>query len=117
MHVRKNGKKNRYCAACVRAKQAKVPKETSRRYMLKSKYGMTPEVYDAMMSGQQGCCAICRLPITGRIHIDHDHATGRVRGILCYGCNVGLGFFNDSIVLMKGAIAYLAKNGKDDWNG
>ena len=50
-------------------------------------------------------CAICS--IGGKLHVDHDHATGKIRGLLCRGCNMGLGNFRDSTVYLNRAIEYL----------
>lgn len=56
------------------------------------KYGMPSEQFDALLRAQRGACAVCRLPFTSTAHVDHDHETGRVRGLLCLGCNHTEGF-------------------------
>ena len=59
----------------------------------------------------KGVCEICSKDITLRqAHLDHDHKTGKSRGWLCPNCNIGLGFFRDSIENLKAAIAYLARS-------
>lgn len=61
---------------------------------LRSQYGITPEDYDRMFAEQGGCCAICgRVYTTRRLHIDHDHGTGKIRRLLCSGCNGHVGWF------------------------
>lgn len=64
-----------------------------------SRYGITPAEYDVMFESQGGVCAICKNPPTegrkGRLSVDHDHVTGRVRSLLCMRCNVGLGSLKD----------------------
>lgn len=57
------------------------------------RYGLEPGQFDAMVAAQQNCCAICSRDMGEgcKRHIDHDHATGRVRGLLCAGCNSALG--------------------------
>jgi hypothetical protein len=74
-------------------------------------YGITPEQYDAMLVEQKGCCAICRSSEwggkSGVPHVDHDHATGAVRGLLCAGCNHGLGHFADDPARLRAAIRYV----------
>ena len=60
-------------------------------------------------------CHICGEKSTGRwgtLHIDHDHYTGKVRGLLCVGCNRGIGFFGDSVDKMESAIRYIRNGGK-----
>src|SRR5581483_6875112 len=52
-----------------------------------AKYGLTPEQYRAMLTDQRGCCKICGRVFKRTPNIDHDHATGRVRGLLCFICN------------------------------
>jgi len=50
--------------------------------------GLTLDAYHAMLYAQGGGCAICkRPPKTRRLHVDHDHATGKIRGLLCFTCN------------------------------
>jgi hypothetical protein len=52
----------------------------------------TLEIYDELLAKQQGRCAICRaLPTTRQLALDHDHKTGKARGLLCTGCNIGVG--------------------------
>ncbi len=70
--------------------------ERTREYKYKMKYGMTIADYDALLKRQGGCCAICGKPAaeaTRRLVIDHDHASGQVRGLLCDSCNIFLGYF------------------------
>lgn len=66
--------------------------------------------YDAVLAKQGGGCAICgTAPKTRRLNIDHCHATGQVRGLLCPRCNRGLGWFRDRIDLLHGAAVYLRR--------
>ena len=59
-------------------------------------YGMAPGQYAAMVEAQGGKCAVClQPPSRGTLHVDHDHATGQVRGLLCQRCNVALGLLLD----------------------
>lgn len=63
---------------------------------------------DAVCKASDDRCAICGVEETKRYHaLDHDHKTGRLRGILCHSCNVGLGHFKDDPALLAKAIAYL----------
>lgn len=82
-----------------------------RRSHLKTHYGITPEEFDAMLAAQGGVCAICRRTDRDRRgfrpHVDHNHATGRVRAILCGPCNRGLGQFGDDLDLIERAVQYL----------
>jgi hypothetical protein len=68
-------------------------------------HGLTREEAHALKEGK--ACAICGA--AEDLRVDHDHATGGVRGVLCQGCNVGLGFFRDSAQHLRAAIAYLEK--------
>lgn len=74
--------------------------------------------FDALLKKQGGRCAICWvIPTKGigretKLAVDHCHATGRVRGLLCMNCNVGLGLFKDSQARLAMAIAYLRTHQK-----
>lgn len=73
-------------------------------------YDLTVEEYNSLLETQDHACAICRSIEPGgkgRWHIDHNHKTGKVRGLLCAMCNVGLGNFYDDVALLRGAITYL----------
>jgi hypothetical protein len=77
-------------------------------YRLK-KYGLTSGDYEGMLSAQGGKCALCGLPdVTGRrLAVDHSHATGRVRGLLCHRCNTGIGLLGDNPELLRRGAEYL----------
>ena len=91
----------------VRARHA----ESVHRCRLKNNYKLTVEEYEAMLRVQDGRCAICNavFPKGRRPHVDHDHATGKVRGLLCARHNHGLGMFSDSEELLMAAAAYLQR--------
>jgi hypothetical protein len=77
-----------------------------------NRYGLTHEQFEAMLTAQGGCCAICRTDApkgSGGFHwcVDHDHATGLVRGILCGHCNQGIGMLQDNPVIIAAAFRYL----------
>lgn len=88
------------------------------RTHLKARYGLTIEQRDAIFASQNNCCAICGTndPGTKAWHIDHCHTTGKVRGILCFKCNTGLGNFADSIPTLNSAAEYLRKHHHDTSN-
>ncbi|MFD7711836.1 endonuclease VII domain-containing protein [Streptomyces sp. NPDC059786] len=73
-----------------------------------SKYGMTVAERDEMIASQKGLCAICRM--APAVHVDHCHETGRVRGVLCFNCNSGLGLLRDDPEAMYRAADYLEGN-------
>jgi hypothetical protein len=70
----------------------------------------TLEEYSEIKTKQGGKCAICFRSDEGHkkaLAVDHDHRTGKVRGLLCGSCNLGIGYFKDSVDLLKSAIGYL----------
>jgi hypothetical protein len=74
------------------------------------RYGITLQQYELLMKRQRGRCAICKKkPERGMLHVDHCHKTGWVRGLLCNGCNSGIGHLRDDIRLTKAATAYLGR--------
>ena len=83
---------------------------TQKRSRLMRKYGLSFEEYTALLARQEDRCAICRTDVTEPFPsfvVDHDHATGRVRGLLCNQCNLGLGHFDDDVARIRSALHYL----------
>ena len=120
--------KSRQCLACARGREAKkrrdnpeisrrwnvsaAAKISYKRYQLKKQYGLALETFEDMLSAQNWKCEICESDLTGEKrhllpNVDHDHLTGKVRGILCGQCNNGLGRFKDSPSLLRNAAIYL----------
>lgn len=111
---------NPRCPSCVqleannRAKSKQyhtLPTYKEKRFenRLKS-YGITIELYNEMLEQQGGVCAICKKNDSRhRLSVDHDHNTGKVRGLLCHKCNRTLGVFNDNIDLFRSCSSYLMK--------
>ena len=93
-----------------RARRAEpATKKAERSGYLKRKYGITVEQYDELLASQGGRCAICRREPRPDIslHLDHDHESGQLRGILCFRCNNALGDFDDDPTLLQAALGYL----------
>lgn len=85
--------------------------QAMRRQNLKDRYGLTLDEYDRMYDSQEGKCAICkRVGGTSRmerLHVDHSHETGQIRGLLCFRCNTGIGMLGDTVDALSRAVAYL----------
>jgi hypothetical protein len=81
---------------------------------LKNLYGMTVERYVELLDDQGGVCAICKGPQKSgqrkRLYVDHDHGTGKVRGLLCGTCNAGIAMLKESEEIMHSAMAYLFRH-------
>lgn len=96
-----------------RSREKNPPDQSSGRFR---KYGVTREWHDKQLARQDGKCAnkACgRSEPGGRHgawHIDHDHATGVVRGLLCNGCNIAIGFTRDDVDVLTGLAAYLKQH-------
>lgn len=76
------------------------------------RYGLTPDTFAAMLAAQGDRCGVCRESFTGTRppDIDHHHATGRVRGLLCGSCNRGIGLFQEDPERLRAAAAYLERH-------
>lgn len=99
-------------------------KETNKKWMsrnmdkikstkLKKAYGITIEQYKEMLHNQNNSCHICsrsQLDLTKSLAVDHNHKTGKVRGLLCSDCNIGLGCFKDNLKFLEIAISYIKLN-------
>jgi len=89
-------------------KYKKTHPEQQKIWWLKKKYGLTLAEYNQIHERQQGACAIClKSLLPGLTHVDHDHNTGRVRGLLCRRCNRAIGLLYDDLLILRHAIEYL----------
>jgi Recombination endonuclease VII len=98
------------CRECITARnKAKWAdssyREQDKQRQLQRRYGIDLEFYEYLLAKQHGRCAICNASTT--LCVDHDHLTGRVRGLLCTHCNTGLGKFADDTDRLKAAVRYL----------
>jgi hypothetical protein len=97
-----------YCKPCHNA-VSKANRErkhgSTREYHLRRRYGIGQAEVDAMLEAQGGLCAACRQDEPK--HVDHDHLTGEVRGMLCFLCNQALGNVRDDIGRLQGLVRYL----------
>ena len=97
-----------YCKPCHN-KRMKENKDRlyggERDFLLKLRYGIDEVGVQALLEAQGGVCAICGAEAP--THVDHDHATGRIRGVLCFSCNRGLGMVEDDVEVLRSALRYL----------
>lgn len=103
-----------YCKPCHNriGRENRVRRHGStRHYHLVRRYGITAAQADALFAAQDGLCAICRERPAE--HVDHDHASGKVRALLCFNCNGGLGQFRDRPDLLRAAADYLERPVRD----
>lgn len=91
-----SGRRKRNCTKCIPDYKA------LRRY---NSFGVSQPMWDAMYFENDGHCAICLKQEA--THVDHDHETGKVRGILCHHCNAGLGLFKDDVATLERAKLYV----------
>lgn len=108
----RSGKKGHgaYCKPCHNTRTRETAKRLyggTREYHLRRRYGIGDADFQRMLAEQGGVCAICKDP--GPRHVDHDHITGKVRGILCFNCNGGLGYYRDNVEYLGEAIRYLRR--------
>ena len=107
-----------YCRLCnkINVKKWSMTEKgkTSSRKSLLEKYNITLKEYEKRFAAQGGVCAICGKSETRknqyglrRLAVDHDHKTGKVRGLLCSKCNQGIGYFNEDIKILWETIKYL----------
>ena len=111
---KRNRERMRGIRAGISQEEKQKTWKTKRDYFLTHKFGITTKDYDRMLIEQNNCCAICFSTYTGdkrskNFHVDHCHATEKVRGLLCSACNKGLGLFSESEQKLKSAIEYVRK--------
>jgi hypothetical protein len=93
-----------HCKACRKEESLKL-------------YGLSLQDYDDLLASQDGCCKICKTTDprgqskAGRFYVDHNHTTGKVRGLLCNDCNTAIGLLKDSPKTVAKALEYLLEEG------
>lgn len=94
------------CKTCSSKQRAKYykPHDAARR-----KFKLSDEEYTALIEKSQGHCSVCDRPLT-KVCIDHDHKTGRVRGVLCNNCNTALGLVGDNTATLSKLIQWLERS-------
>ena len=103
------------CKDCHKARATRNYKQRQDYWDIRKlawRYGMTADQYQEMLAIQDGCCAVCRRKqVRCRLAVDHDHHTGRVRGLLCDSCNRAIGQFGDDPARIRQAAEYLENGG------
>jgi hypothetical protein len=92
--------------------KAERVKSVERNRRLKEQYGITLKDYNEMLAQQNDCCGICgkhKSESKCCLAVDHDHATGHVRGLLCSNCNLGIGYLKDDLDILRNAVNYLTE--------
>ncbi len=103
-----------YCSECWDVRLQAIAEKTIRDN-LKAQHSMTLEEYNMLLAAQENKCAICKQPETAkdrlgnlqRLSVDHDHKTGKIRGLLCRHCNYALGRLDDDIGRVRALLTYL----------
>jgi hypothetical protein len=107
----RKGSRNALCAACydrLVERMAKVSDRlVSNEAYLRRTYGIDLSDYEDMFIKQDGRCCICRTRGEGKLVVDHNHETGKVRGLLCGGCNTGIGLLGEDPAILAAAIVYV----------
>jgi hypothetical protein len=102
-----------YCKPChnrIMSEQKQRLYGGERSYLLNLRYRLTEVQLEWFKLQQGGLCAICRE--APAVHVDHDHRTKQVRGVLCFNCNRGLGYLDDDLEMLYRAADYLESHGR-----
>lgn len=113
-----------FCKACKKAQQASWRVRNPEKYKAQAdrrkrenrseegrfkRYGITKEQYASMVEWQHGECAICGLYVGMKLYVDHNHKTGKVRGLLCKRCNFAIGALKEDLSVMAKAMEYVRR--------
>lgn len=105
---RRNARQKQYWADLPAAEKAKRNRQGTLGV-----YGVSIAQFDQLLQKQKGVCALCKSPPSGKktshLQIDHDHKTGRIRGLLCNECNTALGRLGDDVKGLSRALKYLMR--------
>jgi len=109
-------KKEKYGMEWIQNNQIRHREKYKETIFKNEHHGMSIQEYQERLVQQDSLCAICRDPVRGAMRaksvkqelcVDHCHTTGKIRGLLCFKCNAGLGMFADNIDYLTSAISYL----------
>jgi len=118
---RKHYQKNKVRIIAVAKKYREKNRERVLHAKRKQTYGITKEQYNKMLEQQNFVCAVCKNPESSRVgkgncadyknslSVDHNHKTGKIRGLLCSKCNRALGYLQESVEIMQSLISYIKK--------
>ena len=100
---------NHWCKVCLEEvrKAHYDPIEVRNKNLQNNYSGFSSQDYDALLLKQGGACAVCGRQAKRHLHVDHDHATGNVRGLLCGDCNTALGHLHDSPEIIRRLLQYI----------
>lgn len=108
-----------HCKSCVSLNHKMRPRPNfsalNKRRHLKSKYNMTLEKYNQMFEDQRGVCAVCGVPagdLKRNLAVDHNHRTGKIRGLLCFACNSLIGRIEKNPLLIPTMMKYIRTRNK-----
>lgn len=101
------------CKECCKSSRSRATNKDHARD-IQRKYNLSPDDYDKLRASQNYRCKICGLHenknLHKKLHIDHDHSTGMIRGLLCNSCNRGIGLLQDDYVLLYAAARYVQRH-------
>lgn len=119
-HARLSAEERKARVDEARAWRRANPAEARRRMReqwLRAEYGIGVAEVEAILVAQGGGCAVCGFSDRSNPkmfpHVDHCHQTGKVRGVVCNNCNVGMGHFRDDPALIRAAMAYLSPHAEE----
>ena len=110
VEIRKSRQMKSEAQKRYREKNLEKTKQVSREGHIRRKFGITINDYDSMLNSQNKVCAICKEKCnTGNnLAVDHNHKTGRIRGLLCKNCNTSIGLLKENVEILENAIIYLS---------
>ena len=111
---RKRAKNREYMRSYMKTDAGKA---SVRKHRLKKNYGLTPEDFETLLVSQSNLCACCGTAepkgSSNQWHVDHCHQSGKVRGLLCNACNIGIGCLGDNLEGIRNALNYLERHYND----
>lgn len=105
-----------WCKVCLEeVRKARYDPVKRRDLNLRQNYrGFSSQDYEALFIKQGGACAVCGKQTKRHLHVDHDHATGAVRGLLCGDCNAALGHLHDSPEIIRRLLQYISRQSEEE---